>query len=387
MKVIMRKIFFLFILCVFCRSEALANPQISSLDGSLFHGNNVVINGSGFGSKSSATPQCWDDAESGSIGDHWDGLYPYTCSNSDHNIHYDTTAGLGRGVAQAHSSSTRYIVGCHSPEGYSPFNNTKGPNVLVGKIVEPGSYTYSAYYYRHDPDWNEATDNYKQGRYSTAWLEVPNGYTGGGFYITMGNVLMPPYVWRTNYCTPNWNASENSLDPGDGWMKREIIVHHTNDSTGWIDIYEDGNLIDYDNGHSWVGNPSSTSFDRVVFGGYNRLGDTNNFRYWDDIYHDNTLARVIIGNASTLASSTVREVQIPTAWSDNSITITVNQASFSLCEPLYLYVVDANGVVSDCTARKGPLGSEGTQGFPVYFPTSTGQKPCYPRPLTGTKAP
>ncbi len=57
-------------------------------------------------------------------------------------------------------------------------------------------------------------------------------------------------------------------------------------------------------------------------------------------------ARVEIGNASTYASSTDLSIATITSWSDNSITATVRQGSFSNNSRDYLYVIDANGNVN-----------------------------------------
>jgi hypothetical protein len=65
--------------------------------------------------------------------------------------------------------------------------------------------------------------------------------------------------------------------------------------------------------------------------------------YMDDIYVDTTWARVMIGNASTFAASTVREIQIPSAWSNTSITITVNRGAFTNLNNAFLYVIDSSG--------------------------------------------
>src|SRR5207248_10898297 len=45
----------------------------------------------------------------------------------------------------------------------------------------------------------------------------------------------------------------------------------------------------------------------------------------------------------TYAASTIREVQIPTAWSGSSISLTVNLGKFQTGQTAYLYVVDSNG--------------------------------------------
>jgi hypothetical protein len=66
----------------------------------------------------------------------------------------------------------------------------------------------------------------------------------------------------------------------------------------------------------------------------------------DDIYVDNTRARVEIGNASTWDGCTHREIQPATAWTSGEITYTENQGTLP-DGTAYLYVVDPDGVVSD----------------------------------------
>lgn len=68
--------------------------------------------------------------------------------------------------------------------------------------------------------------------------------------------------------------------------------------------------------------------------------------YYDDIYVDNTQARVEIGNNPNWSNCTHREIQIPSAWSSTSITATIKQGSFTDGQQAWLFVVDSNGVVS-----------------------------------------
>jgi hypothetical protein len=67
----------------------------------------------------------------------------------------------------------------------------------------------------------------------------------------------------------------------------------------------------------------------------------------DDVYVDNTWARVVLGNAATLDACTRLEIQIPIKWSGNSVTIMARTGSaFSQGTTAYLYVVDSNGVAN-----------------------------------------
>ncbi len=93
--------------------------------------------------------------------------------------------------------------------------------------------------------------------------------------------------------------------------------------------------------------------------------------YIDDVYVDNTRARVEIGDNAIFANCTHREIQIPSDWSDNgnpgeaSITITLNRGSFDPCETYYLFIIDANGNIN-------------STGYPIRFGTGAGEPPCPP---------
>jgi hypothetical protein len=81
--------------------------------------------------------------------------------------------------------------------------------------------------------------------------------------------------------------------------------------------------------------------------------------YVDNLYVDNTLARVEIGNAATYSGSTYREIQIPqTTWSSNSIHIKVNTGTFSNGQAAYLYVSDSSGNIN-------------ANGFPITISATT----------------
>lgn len=95
---------------------------------------------------------------------------------------------------------------------------------------------------------------------------------------------------------------------------------------------------------------------------------TTNLQY-DDIYIDNSWARVEIGDQPTYSACTHREIQIPQAiWNDGQLQINVNQGSFADNSTAYLYVVDENGEVNisgypvtlgagtDITAPSAPSG-------------------------------
>jgi hypothetical protein len=92
----------------------------------------------------------------------------------------------------------------------------------------------------------------------------------------------------------------------------------------------------------------------LILGFMNSWDLSDKWVWLDNVYIDNTWARVEIGNKPTWTGCTQREMQTPTAWSNTSITVKVNQGPFQDGSAAYLYVVDANGSVNG-------------QGFPVTF--------------------
>ncbi len=66
-----------------------------------------------------------------------------------------------------------------------------------------------------------------------------------------------------------------------------------------------------------------------------------------EIYVDTTRAKVLVGDKSTWQECTLREVQIPTSWSDDAITITANQGAFSSLSGKYLFVMNEDGQTTD----------------------------------------
>src|SRR5690606_18426184 len=80
-----------------------------------------------------------------------------------------------------------------------------------------------------------------------------------------------------------------------------------------------------------------------IVGFYDSWNDDNldeDFYSMDYVYIDNTWSRVMIGNAPNYDDCTVREIQVPTSWTNTEISVTTNPASLP-SGTAYLYVIDA----------------------------------------------
>ncbi len=85
--------------------------------------------------------------------------------------------------------------------------------------------------------------------------------------------------------------------------------------------------------------PYSSIFQSQVSNG----AQPGSFVYYDSLYIDDSWHHVVICAGNTESTCTDREIQIPTAWSDTSITVEVNLGGLDATTPLYLYVIDENG--------------------------------------------
>lgn len=68
--------------------------------------------------------------------------------------------------------------------------------------------------------------------------------------------------------------------------------------------------------------------------------------YYDDLYIDTTLTRVLITDAPTLEDSRVIEVQIPQQWSNNQIQIKLRKGAHGSFKGKYILVIDQNNQVN-----------------------------------------
>lgn len=334
-------------------STAWGAPSISGVSGTVDHGESVTITGTGFGTKSTAAPIVWDNCSGEDPLALWDGNYN-SLSGDDYVGNYRTPAQVGGGVSTAHAHVSKYFCGAH----YPATGATDGWNVGLWKVRQVNSlpsYTYLSYYHRADPNWNwnlnSTDDNYKE----YCWSEGSWPYSGNYWYSEM--------YYRNSYHLLGTTLSDSGYygnshwDVTSKWAKVEMEIRWDSTSSGYVKIWEDGILRLNYSGPTNSGTGTRTE----LIGGYARdRGATSQWRYWNDIYLDYSRARVLIGNANTLAGcTTLREVQIPSAWSDTEITCTVNQGGFADEVTAYLYVFDAAGD-ANATGYEITIGSGST---------------------------
>jgi hypothetical protein len=332
-------------------TSAIAAPAVQQVAGALDHNASVTITGSGFGSKPTSAPVVWDNGSSQNITDNWDGAWPDKLPG--YNTQY---YGPMRGVQPPHEHDTRFIAGAHAANTGAD----SGYAVVIYKnvVVQNSSYIYVSWYQVSDRQWVFGGDNnYKTFVYSVCC----GAYTDPYWYTMYG----PPHpasnadkglVWAINgQQLPNPDKKghnawwKRAINPMAGhWSKVEMAIKVSNQADGYVKQWENGQLVmDYAGPtDSWPGTSRT-----IAVGGYARMqGYSSNWRYFADVYIDTTLARVVLADKPVLSEATIIENQVPTLWSDGSITATVNLGKFSKGQAAYLIVVDASGTPGSGTA-------------------------------------
>jgi hypothetical protein len=156
---------------------------------------------------------------------------------------------------------------------------------------------------------------------------------------------------------------------GLGWKAEEVIAKvasSVNQNPEVFTFVSNGNTVSTISGKD-LGINSGNVIDTVVpvFHGHFSSSGAQELAYFDDVYFDNTWSRVMVGNASTLAASTHREIAVPTAWSDTSITVSFNQGTFTNGQTAYLYVIDSTGAVNSA-------------GYAIEIEGAGSNVTCYP---------
>jgi hypothetical protein len=92
---------------------------------------------------------------------------------------------------------------------------------------------------------------------------------------------------------------------------------------------------------------SSSNWTFWAFGGayYSQCGNSPATIDVDEFYMDSTRSRVEVCNAATYTASTKCEVQVPTAWTDTSISLPL-KTGYLGSGPAYVYVINASGKVN-----------------------------------------
>jgi len=320
-----------------------SGPSISGVsDSTPTHGQSITISGSNFGTKPyGAAPQKYEDFENGT---HGSLLTTTGYWNMDSNNPTEDKPQFSNAETRhTHSGlSGKFIEYGLQDMTYTPDLNFSGKKIYMDLWLRF--------------QWASLT-----AQHQNKLFKIQSKVNNKGGSDPDSYPIMNFYCWRYDgggtWCyIPLSNeqgsvSHENMGCPGNtpAWYhwQIELLNNDIGSANGEFRVWRNGTLLaeDYDLEIRLTGD---NHFNCFWLGRYlgNYEGDLSNTLYYDEVYLDDSWARVEIGNASTWSGCSHRETQIPSSWSSSSITVTVNQGTFADSAGAYLYVTDDEGNVN-----------------------------------------
>ena len=324
-----------------------------ALSGTVSDGQTLTLTkaAGGFGTKpNGAKPLCWWPLE--------DSVLPDAALSRLTTNDYTPSGELSSAIVSPGSAgSFRYL-----------FSNASEANAFTGlnRSASPPDrwYVWKRSYYDFDYLWGTSF-NLKQNRFYNSGLfstrpntylqgyQFSDGYPAydGGGYPRM-NVELPSGVDPVDGVTyiyagfpfvgKAWHVWELEFDPGTE-DTQDAIIHYLRNGVQW-----------YDPAHRWKCRYSSGGGQYCYWfpdQNSNGIGSlVNPYLYYDAIYVDDSFCRVMVSDEPSWQSAVYpdgtarnREIQIPTAWADGSISFVLRQGAHANLSGKYLYVVTSDG--------------------------------------------
>ena len=335
---------------------AAAQPQIADVTGAIDPGATVRIAGFGFGDKERGAPIIWDDLNSGSYGYLQDGD-PIPTKNGAYGHDGDPEAPHLSADSPNYEASTVYRRDGRVPQR-PVYAVTKGYGWL-GPLEELNDRSIYLDW------WVRGAESTRQSGPGNKILRIQAGpdISTGGIILYEDMVTYPlgsdPQVSGSSY---------SKLFPeGENWTHLGLWMDVSGgvNSEGTLYVWRNGELIHSieDLAGQELGFPRITALGLQPTQGTEPGGE---FQF-GDIYLDNTLARVMIGNAASWESVTHHEMQIPVTWEADEISFTVNLGNFPDSDDLYLFISTANGDINEGGYQvRGEIVGPGQPGQPVF---------------------
>jgi hypothetical protein len=350
-------IIFLFILVIklnlLVGSQALAQPEITGTSGNLIYKSTLTITGIGFGIKEPASPISWDDFENQIIGQ--------TVANSVPIIGTNWTLIQGKPGTDAIVFDTVQI---HSGEKSVRIDwQNESINAFGWSNKGPYNRLYISYWRYQTGSYEQGTNNHKQF------------YVYGNGNDTLGHSDLPQFINFIPAWGYNWGFMNNQAECGGSTHYSDLSYDSTKDRWNRWEFWIVLNTVNTTDGivKEWVSGVLKLESSNYKHRCDGQVGQWDDFRlghmfqgpgsgapealkqaWFDDVYIDITQSRVEICSGKTWVNRNHSEIQLPCAWTDNSIQVTINEGSFNPGDTAYLYVVNQDGIANEI-------------GYPVIF--------------------
>lgn len=304
-------------------------PNIDSTSGDIKHGGTITIHGTGFGEKSPAAPLIWDDFESGTEGEMLQGWLLDASSGRSPTYAADLRYGQGTLSGMSDMTDSQYLS--------AAYQNLNADEFYVSVRINEQHLS------------GPKSRNIKYPRVTSTERDARSGDTLAG-YTRLGETG----IFYTG------NNNDGDLDsvwtsiPTGTWMRYELYsrLGDKGVANGARGFWINGQEIANDPAWATYGSQAGREYETFSLPFYVAHDEGGDYRiYYDNVYVDSTRARVEICESPTWSVDTEDEercaVQLPTAWSNSAVTVTLQQGEFPTGTQLYLYVVDSNGAVNE----------------------------------------
>jgi hypothetical protein len=333
--------------------QAFATPFITGFSGVIVDRSTITITGKMFANKANAAPIKFDSFENG-------------VNDTALNRRDPSWQKYGDGAKYSNTTSHSGTLSVKSA-----ITNGESFNTNYFTYNAPSSGVFISYWWRTLNGDNTDKTIVKLTRICSSTTAG-----GGGVYNGTGNTSLGgtfdfssrcgPYCAYDNGATTETVLKQFAFPPLNQWQKIEMFKKLSTPGVkdGIVECRILG--VDYAIDTAALTRAAGQSFklNTVLLGLMEGNSQSHNYEaYIDDIYIDSTRARIEIGNASTWSACSIREIQLPTVWTDTLLKCSLNLGQFTSSSKLYLYIVDTDGRVN-------------ANGFPL-FTFQAGFAPTY----------
>jgi hypothetical protein len=370
-----KRLFCFLTLFLFWPVFANSSPSITGLSGTAADRANITISGSSFGRNVLDIEWTGNNIETGLVGENFSKSSWTVDGTSGGTAFYPSKYS----DAMAHSG-TKSIISQYPEESYYGCGYGYDYGSEFGEFYA----TWWVYF-----DHVDSLGQWKKWRLSSgpSWTKYNADIYENNWYKEDGShrqsvVILTCGAEYYGDCYPGEDSGLKWIlgQPTDTWVRIELYAKESSepgvrDGTYILNYYFEGeaprNVFNWDKTVITRAAGISERWRYMKFQNYwgnIQGGDgTKEKIYIDDIFIQiGSQARVEIGDNATWANCTHKEIQVPSAWSNTSITATINQGSFNNGDSAYLFVVDGDGNASN--------------GYPI---TIAGSAP--PSPPSGLK--
>lgn len=231
------------------------------------------------------------------------------------------------------------------------------------RVVDDGGYGLNS------SSWNHLRVSSETS--SSTSLTIESDYKAGGFYLPHGGSNKFIRIWeesvgdqgvRLSWTQDQLTLAQENISSSlvsdiktnllaSRWHHLEILVDlEANVVTRWVD----SKVIDvFDVSSARRISGASPTIALLGFDGKQKFNTASGA----DIYMDSTPQRVMLANAATWGAVTHSELQILIEWSNNSIVFEPYLGSLDTSQPVYIYVADENGLISQTGTEYAELKS------------------------------